>query len=156
MEAVFTAGLPVRITKADFRRQFLASFPKLTDVGYDDLIDDAISNVYAIFTGVGTIWEGKDRQVWFEKTQTCYRYLTAWYIADLYPTLVAGVPVMGPIPLKRKKVGAVDITYREDSVAARGYLDLLSGLKSNPFGGKAYLMITTSAARARLRNGRFV
>jgi hypothetical protein len=153
---VFTDGVPARVTRADFRRYFLASFPKLTDASYDELIDEAIEGVYAIFTGVGTLWEAQGREVWFEKTQTCYRFLVAWYIADLYPTLAAGVPMMGPVPLKRKKVGMVDITYRDDSAAlGKGnYADLLSSLKSNAFGGKAYLMITASAARAGLRNGR--
>jgi hypothetical protein len=159
VQAVFSGGVPARITKTDVRRAFLASFPKLTDVAYDELIDDAISAVYAMFSGVARLWDWHDRDTWFEKTTLCYRLLTAWYIADMYPTLLSGIPVMGPIPLKRKKIGPIDVTYRDDAAALRAnrdYQDLLSSLRSNPFGGKAYLMIRAAAKRAALSNRRIV
>jgi hypothetical protein len=159
MEAVFVDNVPARITRTEFRRSHLAAFPKLSDMAYDELIDDAISNVYVMFSGVGTLWARLDPELYFEKTRVCYRFLTAWYIADLYPTLTAGVPMMGPIPLKRKKIGMVDITYRDDAAALAGnrnYEDLLSGLKSNVFGGKAYAMIRSSAERMAVRSSRIV
>lgn len=157
MDPVFSGGVPGRITAEDFRRYHLASFPKLGDRKYDSLLNDTIDQVYAMFTGVATIWQDQPRQIWYDKTTVCYRLLTAWYIADVYPAFVAGVPVMGGVPLKRKKIGGVDITFREDTPAGlEGYQDLLSGLKSNPFGMKAYLMITASAARVRIRNRRYV
>jgi hypothetical protein len=157
-EAVFVDSVPARITMADFRRFHLQSFPQLADSQYDDIITDAIDAVYAMFTGVKTLWDMEPKQVWHEKTVLCYRLLVAWYIADLYPGFVAGVSVMGGIPLKRKKVDGVDITF-SDAGAGDGnkdYLDLLASLKSNPFGVKARLMITTAAKRALLYNCRFV
>jgi hypothetical protein len=158
LEAVFVDGVPARITAEDFRRYHLAAFPKLVAGTYDGLINDAIEAVYTMFTGVADIWKGQPRQVWYEKTVLCYRLLTAWYILDLYPSLAAGVPAMGGIPLRRKKIGGVDITFPETRTASgvSHYQDVLQSLKSNPFGMKAYVMITTSAARVKIRNRRLV
>jgi hypothetical protein len=153
-ESVFVDKVPAKITVDDFRRYFLASFPKLADKSEDGLISDAIDTVYTMFTGVATIWDMQPEQVWYDKTTTCYRLLTAWYIADMYPGFVAGVPVMGGIPLKRKKIDGVDLAF-PDSGAGSGnkdYQDLLASLKSNPWGSKAYTMIRASAKRVLLRN----
>jgi hypothetical protein len=60
--------VPAKITVADFRRYFLASFPELGDGTHDGLIQDAIDMVYAIFTGVNTIWDVHPGKVWYEKT----------------------------------------------------------------------------------------
>ena len=90
MEATFPDGKPLRINREDFRRQFLMSFPKLA--GFEDkhsesdtVIDSAIDAVYDMFTGVATLWNKHDAQTYFDKTRRCYLYLTAWYIADMYP-----------------------------------------------------------------------
>jgi hypothetical protein len=63
------------------------------------------------------------------------------------------------MPLKRKKVDGVDLTFetgflQEAQGAAAGVQDILGGLKSNDFGRKALLMIRCSARRAMLRNRR--
>ena len=154
-EALFVDGVPARITVQDFRRYHLASFPKLASEEHDALIDNAIEAVYAMFTGVATLWDMQPRQKWYDKTVLCYRLLTAWYIADVYPMYVAGTPVMGGIPIKRKKVGPTDITF-PDKAAQGDYLDLLESLKSNVFGNKARLMLTTAAKRFLLHNRKFV
>lgn len=146
MQAFFQNGLPARITREDFRRQYLANFPKLAE-GHDDIIDQAIEAVYTSFYGVQTLWNIHDQQVWFDKTRLCFMHLTAWYIADIHPKYVAGVPVMGGIPIKRKKIGGVDITFQDSSSSAS---DLLAGLMSNPFGKQAYMMIKTCAKRTAL------
>jgi hypothetical protein len=146
-------SVPQKITVGDFRRYFLDQFPKLGDGGQDGLIQDAIDTVYAIFTGVQTLWDMHKTPVWYGKTQTCYRLLAAWYIADLYPAFVAGVPVMGGIPLKRKKIDGVDLTFAAAAAGGnRNYEDLLDSLNSNPWGRKARLMIKASAKRVMLRN----
>lgn len=147
MQAFFQNGLPARITRDDFRRQYLANFPKLAE-GHDDIIDQAIEAVYTSFHGVQTLWDIHSEQVWFDKTRLCFLHLTAWYIADIHPKYVAGVPVMGGIPIKRKKIGGVDITFQDSSSSAS---DLLAGLMSNPFGKQAYMMIKTCAKRTALR-----
>lgn len=147
MEAFFQGGVPARITRDDFRRFYLANFPKLAE-GHDDIIDQAIEAVYTEFHGVGTLWNMHSPQVWFDKTRMCYLHLAAWYIADMHPKYVAGVPVMGGVPIKRKKIGGVDITFQDGASSAS---DLLAGLMSNPFGKQAYIMIKASAKRTALR-----
>lgn len=147
MEAFFQSGVPARITRDDFRRFYLANFPKLAE-GHDDIIDQAIEAVYTEFHGVSTLWNMHSPQVWFDKTRMCYLHLAAWYIADMHPKYVAGVPVMGGVPIKRKKIGGVDITFQDGASSAS---DLLAGLMSNPFGKQAYIMIKASAKRTALR-----
>jgi hypothetical protein len=153
-DAVFVDGVPARITVEDFRRHFLMSFPKLADESKDGLISDAIDEVYAMFTGVGTMWDMQPQQTWYDKTVVCYRFLVAWYVADAYPEFVAGVPTMGGVLLKRKKIDGVDLTFADGAVGTgnKDYQDLLASLKSNPWGNKAYLMMRASAKRVLLRN----
>jgi hypothetical protein len=148
-------NVPAKITVEEFRRYFLDSFPKLGAAEHGGLIQDAIDMVYAMFTGVTTMWDMHPVAVWYEKTRVCYRLLTAWYIADNYPAFVAGVPVMGGIPLKRKKIDGVDLVFADRTASGnKEYQDTLEGLKSNTWGNKALLMIRTSAKRAMLRNRR--
>lgn len=156
-ETVFAAGVPAKITVADFRRHHLASFPKLAEEKFNELIQEAIDTVYGMFTGVAKLWDLHDRKTWYEKTTLCYRLLTAWYITDMHPGFAAGVPAMGGIPVKRKKVDGVDITFSDSAeTGIKGYVDMLSSLSSNPWGNKAKLMIQTAAKRAMPRNCRFV
>lgn len=156
MEAVFPDGKPLRINREDFRRQFLTSFPKLAGIEgniqeADSIIDAAIDSAYDIFTGIATLWNLHDKQTWFDKTRRCYLYLTAWYIADMYPKYVAGVTVMGAVPLKEKKIGGVDLKFDTEFLSSGKGQNLLKGLLSNPFGKMAYMMITTCAKRTALR-----
>ena len=157
MEATFPNGKPLRINREDFRRQFSASFPKLAGIDSgdatqaDNIIDSAIDAVYDMFTGVSTLWNLHDSQTYFDKTRRCYLYLTAWYIADMYPKLVAGVTVMGAIPLKEKKIGGVDVKFDTEFLSSGKGQNLLRGLLSNPFGKMAYTMITCCAKRTALR-----
>lgn len=157
MEATFPDGKPLRINREDFRRQFLASFPKLAGVDgvqpseADNIIDNAIDAVYDIFTGVASLWNMQDAQTWFDKTRRCYLYLTAWYIGDMYPKYVSGVTVMGAVPLKEKKIGGVDLKFDTEFLTGGKGQNLLKGLLSNPFGKMAYTMITCCAKRTALR-----
>ena len=157
MEPSFPNGKPLRINREDFRRQFTASFPKLAGIDSgdasqaDSIIDGAIDAVYDMFTGVATLWNKHDAQTYFDKTRRCYLYLTAWYIADMFPKYVAGVTVMGAVPLKEKKIGGVDLKFDTDYLNSGKGQNLLKGLLSNPFGKMAYTMITTCAKRVALR-----
>lgn len=156
MEAVFPDGKPLRINREDFRRQFLASFPKLAGLEQgsndaDTIIDSAIEAAYDMFTGVATLWNKHEAQTYFDKTRRCYLYLTAWYIADMYPKYVSGVPVMGAVPLKEKKIGGVDLKFDTDFLNSGKGQNLLRGLLSNPFGKMAYMMIENCSKRIALR-----
>lgn len=157
MEATFPDGTPLRINREDFRRQFAASFPKLANIDSSDateadtIIDGAIDAVYDMFTGVATLWNKHNAQTYFDKTRRCYLYLTAWYIGDMFPKYVAGVTVMGAVPLKEKKIGGVDLKFDTEFLSTGKGQNLLKGLLSNPFGKMAYMMITTCAKRTALR-----
>lgn len=153
MEAVFVEGKPLKITRDDFRRHFLDRFPKLVDAKTDDLIDEAIEAVYDMYTGINTLWDMQTAQVWFDKTRRCFLFLTAWYIADMYPRYVSGVPTMGGLPIKEKSIGGIKLKFDGSDTMSNNsnYLDMLKGLLSNPFGKQAYMMITTSAKRTALR-----
>jgi hypothetical protein len=152
-DPVFIDGIPAPITGQEFLRYHLQQFPRLSNPANAEVLEEAISTVYTIFTGVSTLWDLHPQAVYYEKTVTCYRLLVAWYIADTRPMFLSGTPMMGGVPLKRKKIGDVDITFADSAVsqADGSYKDLLSSLKSNPFGHKAYLMITSSGKRVMLR-----
>lgn len=151
-DAAFEDGLPEKLTVTEFLRYHLPSFTRLADPAQHPIVQEAIDTVYSMFTGVATIWDNHTPQVWYDKTITVYRLLTAWYIADQYPMYTNGVPGTGGIPILRKKVGPVDITFEQlNKAGKKDYLDLLSPLKSNNFGYKAYMMITSSSKRALLR-----
>lgn len=147
---LFEDGIPARITKDDFKFSYLDHFPKFRHSKNDSIIERAISSVYTMFAGVGTIWDKSTPQTWYDKTRLCYIHLTAWYIADMYPMYVSGVPTMGGIPLKSKKMDSINITFA-DNAGSGNNLNLLSGLLSNPFGKQAYMMISTCAKRIALR-----
>jgi hypothetical protein len=147
-------GVPQKITVGDFRRHLLMAFPALAAEEHDDLIQDAIDTVYAMFPGVGTLWDLQPNKVWYEKTQVCYRLLTAWFITDQYPGLSAVYTSVNGLPLRKKKVDGVDLMFDtgflQDTNAP--VQDVLGGLKSNDFGRTALLMIRASAKRVMLRN----
>jgi hypothetical protein len=154
MPAVFVNGVPERVSVTDFRRRHNQSFPKLLDAKYDQLLSDAIDDVYTMFHGVQTLWDRLDKQTWHDKTRLAFRLLTAWHITDLYPTLSSGVASMGGVPLRRKKIGGVDVYYAESATSApyKDYRDLLGYLKSNAFGHRAYNMIKSSGKLVMLRS----
>ena len=148
--AIFENGAPARITISDFKHSMLAAFPKFTDAANDPIIDDAISAVYDIFTGVNTLWSNADKQEWYDKAKRTYLLLTAWYIADLYPKYAVGIHSTGGMPMLEKKIGDVTIKYAD--TARLGSVDaVLEALKSNPYGAKAYFNIKGAPNRFLLR-----
>jgi len=155
-EAIFAEGVPRRVTVEDVRRWHLASFPDLSEDSNIPIIVEAIEAVYTMFHGCNTIFNMQPPQIWYDKTVLLFRLLVCWYIADQYPMLAVGVPVMGGLPLKAKKIGGVAITFQDNFTRGQtpDYQDLLSGLKSNPWGNKAYLMIRSAVRRVRIGGGR--
>lgn len=143
---VTTKGKPEPITKEWFRSRYGQNFPDLLAESKDETLDTCIADVYSLFYGVSELWEHMDRQIYVEKTQLCYGLLVAWYIADLFPDYTLGVMSTGGIPLKSKQIGGTKIMFGEASSKAGSVnnADLLSALKSNAYGAKAYLMIKTS------------
>lgn len=143
---VTTSGRPEKITKEWFRTRYGQSFPDLLAEDKTDILNTCIDDVYTLFFGVGELWEHLERKEYVEKTQLCYGLLVAWYIADLFPDITLGVMSTGGIPIKSKQIGGTKIMFG-DTVSKAGAVnnaDLLSALKSNAYGAKAYLMIKTS------------
>jgi len=153
-EARFVDGVPAKITIYDFRRHHLQSFPDLADSEYDELLLDAIDAAYAMFPGVGTLWDWQSEQVWYDKTVLCYRLLAAWYITDQYPELSASYSSWNGLQLEQKKVDGVMLKFQRRPLKQN--VDPMTALESNDFGRKALLMIRTAAKRAMFRNCRFV
>ena len=156
--ALFVSGLPAPITPDDWRRFHLQSFPVFADESRKDIADEilheAIEAVYSMWVGVSYLWQGHESQVWYEKTRLCYRFLICWYIADLYPEYARGIISTAGLPIVKKKIGPIDITYDKEALSA-GSTDLLAPLLSNPFGAKAHLMIKTAYKRIAVNNGNF-
>jgi hypothetical protein len=152
-EAIFVDGVPAKITVYDFRRHHLQSFPSLVDTDYEDLLSDAIDTVYAMFTGIGKVWDLHPPQVWYDKTVLCYRLLTAWYITDRYPELSASYTSLNGVPLEQKRIDGVMLKFQKMQIKLDG--DPMLALQSNDFGRKAALMIRTAAKRTLLRNCRY-
>ena len=153
-QAVFVNGLPAPITPDDWRRHHLQSFPAFAtrNGAADKILDEAIEAVYSMWVGVSTLWQRHDHQVWFEKTRLCYRLLVCWYIADLYPDYSRGILSTMGLPIVKKKIGPIDLTYNKE-FGASGSSDLLAPLLSNPFGAKAHLMIKSGYTGLKFRNG---
>jgi hypothetical protein len=153
-DGIFVGGEPARITATDFRRHHLDSFPALCDDETTPAIEEAIEAVYAMFSGVGTLWNYHPPTLWWEKTTLCYRLLVAWYITDMFPTLAAGGGgvTMGGIPLKKKDIGPVSITFQD--LTSKG--DLLGSLQSNSWGNKAYLMLKSAGKRFLIGGKKYV
>ena len=155
-QAIFVSGLPAPITPEDWRRYHLQSFPAFADEDRieiaDTILREAIETIYSMWVGVATLWEGHDRQVWFEKTRLCYRLLVCWYIADLYPEFASGIMTTAGLPIVSKKIGPISIAYGKEALTPNS-IDLLTPLLSNAFGAKAHLMIKTSYKRTKITNG---
>ncbi len=150
MATVFTDGLPARITVADFKRAYLAAFPRFTDPLNDPILADAIDSVYTMFDGVNYLWKCIDDDSWYNKTTRCYILLTAWYIANLYPRLASGIQSTGGMPILSKKIGDVSVHYMDTSRLSTTD-DVLNSLKSNPYGNMALMMIRSAPARFALK-----
>ena len=150
MAVIFSGGLPARITVADFKRSHLAAFPRLANAGNDPIVQESIEAVYDMFTGVSTLWATADEQEWYDKTVRCYKFLVAWYIADLYPTFALGVQSTGGMQILSKKIGDVTIHYADTSKLNTAD-SVLESLRSNPYGNKALVMIRSAPGRFTLR-----
>ena len=156
--ALFVNGIPAPITPDDWRRYHLQSFPAFADEEVletaNTILEEAIETIYSMWVGVSYLWQGHDNQVWFEKTRLCYRFLVCWYIADLYPDYSRGILTTAGLPITRKKIGPVDITYGKEALVSNNS-DILAPLLSNAFGAKAHLMIKTAYKRTKITNGTF-
>ena len=145
---VFVNGIPARITRDYFRSRYGQNFPDLLPTATNARVDAFIEDTYTMFYGVNKLWAMHPTQVYFDKTQLCFGHLLCWYITDMDPSLAVGIMTAGGIPLKSKEIGGIKLVFGtadpSGASGVKGYLDLLSPLKSNPFGYKAYQMIKSA------------
>ena len=78
-------------------------------------------------------------------TNLCYNYLVAWWLADAFPSYVTGIFTTGGVPLKEKKIGSVDLRFK-DSTAQSG----LAQLETNYFGLRAEALIKSAPEMYKL------
>lgn len=149
MAVIFNDGVPAKITVADFKYEFLASFPKFVGNENDRVIANTIDTVYAMFNGVGNIWRYEKPQDWYDKTVKCYLHLAAWYITAMYPRFAARVQSTGGMMIVKKKIGDVEIHY-PDTSRANSADEVLNMLRSNPFGNIALMMIRSAVTRFQI------
>lgn len=156
MAYIFVDGVPDRIKRDYFRSKHGQAFPDLLPETQNNYLDSLINDIYTMFYGVNWLWKGHPAQVWYDKARMCYGLLLAWYIVDVDPSMAAGVPSMGGMPIKSKQIGGVKIVFGlpDSSSAPKGYMDVLAPLRSNPFGNKAYQMIKSAIPNATIFSGR--
>ena len=121
-----------------FRRYFSS---KVTD----ENIEEAIQVINVSWRGISTLWStlaGVDRD---NKINLCYNYLVAWWLADAFPSYVTGIFTTGGVPLKEKKIGSVDLRFK-DSTAQSG----LAQLETNYFGLRAEALIKSAPETYKL------
>ena len=144
---LFVDGEPDIIDRAYFRSRFGSFFPALLSSDYDEFLDNEISDIYVMFAGVNKLWSGSPLQLWYDKARKCYGLLLAWYLTDTYPSFTTGVASSSGIPIASKSIGGVRIVFGDPHTANNKLPDLLSDLRSNPFGNKAHMMIKTAIKR---------
>ena len=124
------------MTRQDFI--YADNFPTLTDTQ----INTAYQEVCVIFSGVKSLWAVLEPITRDAKRTVCLNLLTAWYLADMDPTAVAGVVSNGGMALSSKSIGGTSVSFSE--------MDAQEGLKqlnSNVFGQKALMMIQSAPER---------
>ena len=106
-----------------------------------------------LFTKQTTVNELEE--TFFKKTRQCFGFLTAWYLADMFPLLSSGIQSMGGLPVISKSIGGVKLTFADILQTGKNprFRDNLAFLKTNTMGVQAYNMIKTSSKMQFLKGG---
>lgn len=121
-----------------FRRYFTS---KVTD----ENVEEAIQVIYTEWLGIPTLWSSLSTDTRTAKVNLCMNYLVAWWLADAFPSYVTGIFTTGGVPLKEKKIGSVDLRFK-DSTAQSG----LAQLETNYFGLRAEALIKSAPETYKL------
>ena len=117
--------------------QFAGYFTSLTQ----SEIDVAYADIETTFYGVASMWSILPTAIQQKKRDLCYQYITAWYLADIYPTRVVNIQSLGGIPLSYKSIDGVQVSFTDMSSKLQGSMKQLT---SNVFGYKALMMIQSA------------
>ena len=99
--------------------------------------EEAKDAVVAMWYGVFELWEPLPEEIRLKKRELALSYLIMWYLADLYPTrLAGGIMGSGGMPLNGKTIKSVQLQFRKLNLPAS-----YEALGTNQFGVKAAEMI---------------
>lgn len=116
----------------DFK--FRDRFVNITDLQFTQ----ALQIINAQFSGVYSLWSVLPPDERDAKRELCINYLLAWKLTQLYPAQSLGAAGTGGLPLKSKKAGPIQITYKD---LVRQENSLLNLLTTNQYGIDALMMI---------------
>lgn len=119
------------VTYVDFT--YKSKFSELSEEEFTEACDI----VKAMWSGVLELWAVCEERVRNQKRSMAMNLLLAWYLADMYPTrLVGGIQSSGGMPITRKKIREVDISYKQLNLPPA-----YDALASNQFGVKVAMLI---------------
>ena len=112
--------------------------------------DGGASEITEAMSAVNSQWYGVLNQFWqnqgtVQQTATrnlVYNLLIAWYLADFFPMALTAVGANGGMPLVKKSIGGVDITYAQYKIQEE-----MKVLTTNTFGLRALNMILSAPER---------
>lgn len=122
---------------------FASNFPGLVQANFDA----AYLAVTTQFAGVSQLWATLEATIRDAKRALCYQYLTAWYLADMFPAEVSGVASDGGKPLTSKSIGGTSVTFKDIQVQPG-----MEQFTSNAFGVKAIGMLMSAPERYYIYN----
>ena len=113
----------------DFSRYIL----DLKEVEFEEAKDAVVAMWYGVFE----LWEPLPADIRLAKRELVLKYLIMWYLADMYPTrLAGGVMGTGGMPINSKTIKSINIQFRKLNLPAS-----YEALGTNQFGVKAAEMI---------------
>lgn len=118
---------------------------KFKDSLTDEDVQLAIDCINTDWSGVPSLWRVLPKTQRENKINLTLNYLTAWWLADAYPSLVNGVFTTGGVPLVEKEIGGVRLRFRDQDVQ-----DAYSKLKSNYFGLRALDLLLSAPEKYQL------
>jgi hypothetical protein len=112
--------------------------------------DGGVSEITEAMTAVSAQWYGVLNSFWSSQGATqqtntrnlVYNLLIAWYLADMFPMALANVGANGGMPVVKKSIGGVDITFTQYKIQEE-----MKVLTTNTFGLRALSMILTAPER---------
>jgi hypothetical protein len=124
---------------------FARNFPNLPDGSAD--ISEAIAAIQAQFSGaLNYFWQDLDSTTQELKRNLLFNYLVAWYLADQFSESLSGVVGNGGMPLVKKSLGGIDLTFLQYKIQ-----EDMKIFTTNVFGIRALQMILTAPERFGIR-----
>lgn len=111
--------------------------------GGTSAIQEGIDAISAQFSGVLTsFWGALDPVSRDNKRNLILNLLVGWYLADMYPTSLTGITGNAGLPMVKKSIGGVDITFLQYKIQEE-----MKPFTTNTFGIRALMMLLTAPER---------